>query len=100
MGWSTTNRISHLGVNCQVEVDPVWISRICTRDSHFIATLPPTVLSDYNTRIERFPESGLGTHCSCQGADLNPMSILNSSRDSRRRMNLDFGVRSPLPQSC
>jgi hypothetical protein len=54
MRWGTADGIANGGVDCQVEIRAVRIERIGIASSQFIATLPPAMLADDNTWIERW----------------------------------------------
>ena len=79
MGWSAADGISNAGVDRQVEVRAVRIERIGIANAQFIATLPPAMFADDNTRIELFAEACPGSHAARWGAYVNPISVLDTA---------------------
>ena len=94
------NRITHRGIDRQVEVVALWIRRIRTGSSEFIATLPPAVLSDHDATIQRVIEAGFGAHRSVHCPDFDPIAVANASRSCGCRVQLDFRVEGSSAQTC
>ena len=99
MGWRAADGIADAGVDGQVEVRAVRTERIAIANSQFIATLPPAMLADDDTRIELFTEARPGPHSAGRGAHINPISIPDAACRGRRGIQLDLRIQCALAQA-
>ena len=99
MRWRAADRVAHRGIHRQVEVASIWVSRIRAGDSEFLAPLPPAVLSDDDTLIQRIVETGLGAHRPVQRPNLYPIAVPHLSGRRGCRVQLDFRMERASAQT-